>query len=279
MVRRLALTSALLFLALMAWGILTAEPGNDFHFSIIGDRTGRAAPEVYRSVWREVALLGPAFAINVGDTIEGGVDDRAEREWAEVEADWKPYRSFPFYLVPGNHDIWSDRSRRIFEKVNGRPAHYSFVHQDALFVVLDNSRTEDLDEQQLRFLESELKANRGRAPKFVFFHKPYWLLYLKVGSGEFPLHRLARQYGVNYVVSGHGHQFVRLARDGVVYLEIGSSGGDMSRGLSRGEGFADGWFYHHAWVRVKGSEARVTIRELGPPHGQGRIFDAGTFGQ
>jgi 3',5'-cyclic AMP phosphodiesterase CpdA len=75
---------------------------------------------------------------------------------------------------------------------------------------------------QLKFLEEDLQKNRNRRPKFVFFHKPFWLVLLKAGNTGFPLHALAKQFGVDYVVSGHGHQFVRLVRDGVTYMEVGS---------------------------------------------------------
>ncbi|MEO7146203.1 MAG: hypothetical protein ABI165_22130, partial [Bryobacteraceae bacterium] len=108
---------------------------------------------------------------------------------------------------------------------------------------------------------------------FVFFHRPFWLVPLKLGSGEFPLHKLVKPYGVNFVVCGHGHQFVRIVRDGIVYMEVGSSGGLM-KGLARGEGFNQGWFYQHVWGRVTGSRVEFTVKEIGPPKGRGRMFNS-----
>jgi len=124
----------------------------------------------------------------------------------------------------------------------------------------------------LRFLEDDLKANAGRSPKFVFFHKPYWILFLKMGSGEFPLHRLARQYGVGYVISGHLHQFMTLNRDGILYVAAGSSGAVMERVIRQGQGFAQGWFYGHILASVKGEAVEFTVNETGQPLGQGRSF-------
>jgi hypothetical protein len=157
----------------------------------------------------------------------------------------------------------------VYQKETGRPSYYSFNYQDAHFTVLDNSRSLDLTDSQLKFLEEDLKANKDRRPKFVFFHKPYWIAFLKLGSGEFPLHQLAKKYGVGYVISGHGHQFVRLSRDGIVYMEVGSSGGKM-----KGEGFEKGWFYHHVWGLVKGSKVELSVKELDGPAGKGRMFRA-----
>ncbi len=252
-----------------------AEPPNDFHFSILGDRTGTATPQIYGRVWREIDLLGPDFVINVGDTIQGGNDEKVVEEWEALRPVRERYKRYPLFFTAGNHDIFSPHSRQVFQRMTGRPAHYSFTHQQALFIVLDNSQTDELSEAQLDFLAKELEANKHRDPKFVFFHKPFWMVYVRLGSGEFRLHQLALQHGVDYVVSGHGHQFMRMARDGVVYMQVGSSGGDiMRRGPRRGEGFEQGWFYHHVWVRVKGAETRFTVKELDGMMGQGRMFRA-----
>ena len=263
----------LLFAAVIGIRAITG-PNNDFRFSILGDRTGGAAPQVFGRVWREIDLLHPDFVINVGDTIEGGNDARAESEWQGLRPVWERYQHYPLYFTPGNHDIWSDTSRQIYVKETGRPTFYSFNYQDAHFTVLDNSGDLDLSEQQLQFLEADLKANQDRDPKFILFHKPYWIVFLKLGSGEFALHQLAKKYGVDYIISGHGHQFVRMVRDGIVYMEVGSSGGSIARGWRRGEGFAQGWFYHHVWARVKGSKVQVTVKEIDGPMGKGRMFRA-----
>lgn len=255
------------------------EPRNDFHFSIIGDRTGSAAPQVYGRVWREVDLLHPDFVINVGDTIQGGNDQSVEEEWKELHPLWQRYKQYPLYFTPGNHDIWSDFSRRVYERETRRPGFYSFNYQDAHFTVLDNSRSSTLDKEQLEFLEKDLEANRNREPKFVFFHKPFWIALLKLGSGEFPLHQLARKYGVSHVISGHGHQFLRLSRDGIVYLEVGSSGATIGTAMKRGEGFAQGRFYHHVWGKVQGGKVQFTVKEIDGPMGEGRMFRAEEWGE
>jgi hypothetical protein len=249
-------------------------PDSDFHFSILGDRTGGAQPGIYDRVWREIGLLQPDFVINVGDTIEGGNDRTAASEWSALRPLRERFKQFSWYFVPGNHDIWSEHSRKLYEQETGRPPYCSFDHQNAHFTVLDNSRTEDLSRDQLEFLERDLAAHRTRSPKFVFFHKPYWVLYIKLGSGEFPLHQIARKYGVNYIISGHAHFFMRMERDGITYLGVGSSGASLARGLNSGLGFENGWFYHHIWVHVKGGKARFTVKELDGTAGRGRIFNA-----
>jgi 3',5'-cyclic AMP phosphodiesterase CpdA len=268
--RRLWIASgaALLGLAGFAARSASTEPTNDFRFSILGDRTGDAEPQVYESVWRDVSALHPDFVINVGDTIQGGNDATVEAEWRALRPLWDRSK-LPQFFTPGNHDIWSDISRRIYEKETGHPAFYGFNYQDAHFTVLDNSQTESLSGQQMEFLERDLQQNKGRDPKFVLFHKPFWLIPIKFQSSQFPFHQLIQRYGVRYVISGHGHQYVRGVQDGIVYLEAGSSGGKL-----KGQGFAQGWFFGQIFAHVTAANVEMTVKEVGQPQGQGRSFPA-----
>lgn len=216
------------------------EPKNDFRFSILGDRTGGAQPEIYGRIWREVDLLHPDFVINVGDTIQGGRDADLTQQWNELRPLFQRYSHYPLYFTPGNHDVFNDTSQALYEKESKRPTFYSFDYQEAHFTVLDNSRTNGLTDDQMAFLAKDLEANKDKRPKFVFFHRPYWIAPLKLGSGEFPLHQLAKKYGVEHIISGHGHVFVRIVRDGIAYMEVGSSGGNMTKALEQGQGFKEG---------------------------------------
>ncbi len=269
--------AAVLAMALLGGVVVTravTEPKNDFRFSILGDRTGGATAEIYGRVWREIDLLHPDFVVNVGDTIQGGNDEKAPSEWNELRPLWARYSHYPHYFTPGNHDVWSEVSRQIYERESGRASQYSFNYQDAHFVVLDNSRTPDLSQEQLDFLERDLEANKDRRPKFVFFHRPFWIPLLMLGNTEFRLHQVCKKYGVEHVISGHGHQFVRIVRDGIAYMEVGSSGGTMERALAQGHGFREGRFYHHVWGRVKGGKVQLTVKEIDGAKGAGRMFRA-----
>ncbi|MBI5084370.1 MAG: metallophosphoesterase [Acidobacteria bacterium] len=276
MTKRISLAAAGICGALLL-SLLTgapAGPANDFHFAIVGDRAGSPEPTIYGRVWREVDLLRPDFVMNVGDSIQGGDDAAAEKQWEEFRAIREKYGRYPFFMTPGNHDVWSDLSKRLYERESGHPLHYSFDHGGMHVTVLDNSRGEvALSVGELQFLEQDLAANAAKHPKLVVFHKPYWIEALQAG-GDFPLHNLAKKYGVDYVVSGHGHRFAHMSRDGVRYMEVGSSGGSMRGKLVRGEGFSQGSFYHFVWAHVAGSTVRFVVKELPPPAGMGRMFPA-----
>ena len=244
-----------------------APAPDSFRFVILGDRTGDVQRGVYEQVWKEMAAEGPAFVLGVGDTIEGANDASAEAEWREVSQILKPFGRFPLYLAPGNHDIWSSISERLFRQYAAHPPHYSFDYQHAHFTILDNSRSDELPPEELAFLEADLKAHAAQPVKMIISHRPSWLVNVALRNANFALHQLARKYGVQYVVAGHIHQMLRLELEGVTYVSMGSSGGHLR--LSKR--YEDGWFFGHGSVDVHAASIDFQIREAGPPHGDGRI--------
>jgi len=240
-------------------------PGT-LRFAVFGDRTGEALPGVYEECWKEAAAQDPEFVLTAGDTIEGGDDGAAAGEWENVARVFRAYGRIPLYLVPGNHDVWSRSSEELYRKYSGRPLHYGFDRGPVHFTVLDNSRTEDLPESELAFLREDLRAHAAQPVKIVLSHRPSWLLRLAVGDTQFPLHRIAKEYGVTCVLAGHLHQLVHGELEGVAYISVPSSGGHLR--LSRR--YEDGWFFGYTLVEVRQHTVTFGIRELEAPHGQGR---------
>jgi hypothetical protein len=253
----------------------TAQPPDSFRFVVLGDRTGEAQPGVYERVWKDAAAEGPAFAVSVGDTIEGLNDETAETEWQQVEKILSSWNRFPHYLAPGNHDIWSARSEKLFQKYSGHAPHYSFDYREAHFTILDNSRSDQLSAAELTFLEEDLKEHNAQPLKFIVSHRPSWLLNAVVGDPNFRLHQIARKYGARYVIAGHVHEMLHAELEGVDYISMASAGGHL-----RASGkYEDGWFFGYAVVDVDAKGAEFRIRELGAPYGQGRSTALSDWGK
>jgi predicted phosphodiesterase len=260
------------FIAIAAAFLARHAVPADFDFAILGDRTGNAAPGVYEQITKEIGAHRPDFVINVGDSIEGMDHSSAVAEWAALRSVWKNFGDIPFYLVPGNHDIWSAESERIWRRESGHPPQYSFDFRSAHITVLDNSRSEGLAADQIAFLESDLAAHSGQQFKFIFFHRPFWLVAVKFQNGNFPLHRLAKKYGAGFVVSGHAHEFDRSEYDQVQYVMVGSSGGSLSHGTGDGplRPKLDGLYFGYAWVHVSDTAARLDFRRVDAQSGRGK---------
>ena len=254
------------WLALLS-AVATAQT---FHFVVLGDRTGEAQPGVFEEVWKKAASEDPAFVVTAGDTIDGLDDATAESEWRAIEHILTPYRRIPFYPAPGNHDIWSPASERLFREHTGHEPHYSFDYRQAHFTILDNSRTEQLSPGEMAFLEKDLRAHAAQPVKFIVSHRPSWLIDAVVRNSNFALHQLARKYGVQTVIAGHVHEMLHIDLDGIRYISMPSAGGHL-RGTKK---YEDGWFFGYAVVEVNGRVTRIQIKELGAPFGRGRVTTA-----
>src|SRR5262249_37842856 len=154
---RMRLRSVALLLLFASAG--AASQPDTFRFAVLGDRTGETQPGVFEETLREAAAEGPAFIISTGDLIEGSNDATAEAEWQILDQILLPFRRYPFYAAPGNHDVWSGKSANLFKRHTGRPLQYGFDYQRAHFAVLDNSRTEQFAPDEMTFLERDLQTH------------------------------------------------------------------------------------------------------------------------
>ncbi|HUI76251.1 MAG TPA: metallophosphoesterase [Bryobacteraceae bacterium] len=275
--RSIAKRSGVVFLTAACAAVLAlvASPAPDsFHFVILGDRTGEAVPGVYQQILHEAAAENPSFVLSVGDTIQGTNDARAEEEWQEAERILQPFSRYPIYLTPGNHDIWSPLSEQLFRKYAGHPPHYSFDYRQAHFTILDNSRGDDLSAGELQFLETDLAAHTAQPVKFIVSHRPSWLLNAALGNSNFPLHQLAKKYGVQIVLAGHVHEMLHAELDGITYISAPSSGGHLRLSGK----YEDGWFFGHILAEVRGRVVTLRVQEARAPHGQGRITRVDDWG-
>ena len=273
-IRTIALGALVVFLLLVGGGVAASNDTKNFDFAILGDRTGEPVEGVYEEAWRETNLDHPAFVVTVGDTIQGGNDRRVEAEWDEVEAMLAPYRRYKILFTPGNHDVWSEGSARAYVEHSKRPLHYGFDFKQVHITVLDDSRSDDMPAEELAFLKQDLTAHEKQPVKFIFSHRPAWILQVVLANPAFPLHQLATHYGVKYVIAGHIHQMLHFELDGVTYLSIASSGGHLRENKT----YERGWFFQHTLVSVRGDKVDFAIKELQTPYGKGRVTIPGDWG-
>lgn len=144
---------------------------NSFRFAIIGDRTGGHRQGIFPAALDMLNLLQPEFVVNVGDLIEGYVDEEEvlKSMWQEVDESLVNLE-MPFFLVPGNHDINLDPSEKVwFDRVGTDRSYSHFVYKDVLFLQLStedppkNDPGEDLEEKYERVKTGQTSPEEGRA--------------------------------------------------------------------------------------------------------------------
>ncbi|MEO8370884.1 MAG: metallophosphoesterase [Candidatus Solibacter sp.] len=247
-------------LALVALALFAAHAPAP-HFVLLGDRTGEVQAGIFEGIWRQISEGKAEFVVSVGDSIQGGNDATAESEWRAFRRVLEPYNKIPLYLSPGNHDIWSAPSERLFQQYAAHPPHYSFDAGGVHFTVLDNSRSDGWPPGELAWLESDLRAHSAAPVKFVVSHRPSWLLDAALGNANGPLQKLTKQYGICCVIAGHVHQLIHAELDGVRYIALPSAGGHLRLSGK----YEDGWFFGWTEVAIKGREVSFQVHQLDGP--------------
>ncbi len=194
------------------------EAENEFRFVIVGDRTGGAQWGIMPQTFREINLLDPDFVISVGDIIDGGGDeDTVTGIWDEFDKTELSVLKVPFVYMPGNHDIYSPASKKVYEKRYG-PRFKSFNYRGLHFITLNTqeaagNRTGDrnddrfrggggfrsLGDEQLAWLKDDIERNRNARRILIFMHQPTWDLLN-------PVYPLLEGLKVN-VFAGHYHKY------------------------------------------------------------------------
>jgi hypothetical protein len=138
---------------------------DQYSFAVVGDpKNSPVFDDIVQRINQDKEI---SFVIMLGDLVM----------YPTVET----YRSFleqraelhaPSLALPGNHDV-AFNIHYFYHTVFGR-FYYSFVIGNSQFILLDNSNTIDLDEEQLAWLEEQLKAGQAYKNRFVFMHVPLW---------------------------------------------------------------------------------------------------------
>jgi hypothetical protein len=133
----------------------------------------------------------------------------------------------PWHAVPGNHETlegtWEDYRMRL-----GRPLHYVFEHADCQFILLNGSRDEKnytsaglIDDDQLRWLERELRGGQQRLCTFVVCHFPLqekWGGHGIQNPARDRILDLLRTYRVSGFLFGHRHAHDYVHADGTTHV-------------------------------------------------------------
>lgn len=234
------------------------ESGSDFSFVAFAD-TGSG--DIHQTRIASLLKTLPArFAILAGDIVyDKGADFEYDPRY------FKPYREiidhFPFFPVPGNHDMVTDKGgpfRNVFNFPQGI-FYRDFFWGDVHFIGLDSNHPDDL--KQREWLTNALKAPaRWRV---VYFHHPAFSSgeyggYPSVQKNWVPLFE---QYGADLVIAGHAHNYERtLPINGVTYIVTGGGGAPLYP-VGKSDFTAVALSAHHL-VSIQLSEDILELRAL-----------------
>ena len=242
---------------------LFAKTENSFRFVVVGDRTGSPQDPIFEEIIEEIALLDPDFVMCVGDIAEVDVGDSLAVE-AEFDHMLEIVGKLPckFYWCAGNNDIGQESDRALYQAKTGFKRYYSFNHENSHFVVLDNTmlyfaQTQDMDEEQLDWLQKDLEKHKQMDNTFVFYHIPTYIYARRQGETD-TLMQLFEKYGVDVVFTGHHHEYSYLKQNNVEYINVGSSGGGIAT-----HDPARGHFYQYLTATIRGDNRSIALFKKG----------------
>jgi len=175
----------------------------------------------------------PAFVIHTGDITHLATPAQFDTA-AQI---LKSARASRIYYVPGEHDVFTDDGKLYLERF-GRGTQgqgwqsfdYNGVHFIGLINVLNlkqgsgtglgGSGFGQLGQEQLAWLQKDVKGLSGSTPIVVFAHIPLWTIYPDWGWGtdesEQALSYLKR-FGSVTVLNGHIHQVMQKVEGNVTF--------------------------------------------------------------
>ena len=135
------------------------------------------------------------------------------------------------FYVPGEHDVINDGGKlfrdRYLKSVEGKGSGwYSFNKNGVHFIGLVNvlnlqaGGLGQLGDEQLEWLEDDVKGLSAETPIVVFAHIPLWAVYPKWGWGTDDSERALgylKRFGSLTVLNGHIHQVLRKVEGNVTF--------------------------------------------------------------
>jgi 3',5'-cyclic AMP phosphodiesterase CpdA len=201
------------------------KPGkSDLHFLQISDShigfNKPANPDVSATLQATIDKINalpdaPEFIIHTGDLTHSSKPE----EFDTTVQILKSAHTKQVFYVPGEHDTSIDDGKLYLErfgKGTKGTGWYSFNHKGVHLVGLNNvTQTEGMGkigDQQLEWLERDLKGVSSSTPVVVFAHIPLWSVYPDWGwatsDSERALSYLKR-FGSVTVLNGHIHQIMQ----------------------------------------------------------------------
>jgi 3',5'-cyclic AMP phosphodiesterase CpdA len=237
-------------------------------FAIIGDTHVGSTASAYRIFIDSIDRQGIRIIIHLGDAIDRAGNKAQWEEFLRITGVGKTV-----HLIPGNHDVDSDRSQAVFTRLFGR-TYYTFSEGDTLFIMLDTELPGEsgmVTGVQFEWLESELQ--RPFRYNLVFLHEPPFPEFPGHGldrhrDARDRLHELFVRTGVSLVVAGHDHVYHRSLRDGIPYVIASGGGGRLYLPAS------NGGFLHYVVGTRSGDTYSFVVKDM-----KGAVRDQFSIGQ
>lgn len=238
-----------------------------FSFAILSDSESQAGviSPVYENIIKNINKSEADFLIHIGDFTSKGLDS----EYQEFTDFMKNNLDIPYYTTPGNHDILQDKETKDTFKKYFTNLYYSFDHENAHFIVLDNSNNKyGFNNDQLAWLNNDLENNQDKQT-FIFMHRPIDIPYAEktdISDGASnqakesytSFKELLKKYEVTEIFAGHIHMYFSYRLENVPIIITGGAGSEPN--LPFWESMNN--FNHYIMAKVRSDSHTTKIVEI-----------------
>jgi len=161
----------------------------------------------------------PHFILQTGDLVSHADSGHYNLVLHELE---KADLRVPLLVVPGNHDV--EGGEYLFHTYFGSRQYHFFWHQ-SLFIIMDNSLGPPYT-SQIKWLKKVLREHHHKAKHtFLLMHREPMIWKKKnlfpAFNNYLQFFLLLRKYQIDYIFSGHLHEYRRTERKGTVFISNG----------------------------------------------------------
>jgi Icc protein len=199
---------------------------SDSHIGFNKDANKDVAGTLKEAIARINALPEPPdFILHTGDLTHLAEDE----EFDTLDQLLKSVKTQQIFYVPGEHDVLGDNGKKYLERfgksTKGR-GWYSFDHKGVHFIGLVNvmdikeNGLGILGDEQLAWLEDDLKERSSSTPIVIFAHIPLWTVYPEWGWGTSESAQALgylKRFGSVTVLNGHIHQTMKKVEGHVTF--------------------------------------------------------------
>jgi 3',5'-cyclic AMP phosphodiesterase CpdA len=189
-----------------------------------------ANPDVAGTLKQTIALVNampvkPALTIHTGDITHLS---KAE-QFDDAAQLLSGLNITELHTVPGEHDVTDGAGTEYFKrfgKASDNKGYYSFDSNGVHFIALVNvmhfkpNGLGGLGDDQLAWLQADLKGRSSSTPIVVFAHMPMWTIYEPWGWGTGDADQAMsylKRFGSVTVLNGHIHQIVSKVEGNITF--------------------------------------------------------------
>jgi plastocyanin len=167
----------------------------------------------------------PDFVIHTGDISHLSKPE----EWEAADSIIKTAKAGKTFFLPGEHDVLTDNGKSYLErygKGTSGDGWFSFDSNGAHFVGLVNvlnlkaGGLGNLGQEQVEWLEKDLKTQKSGTPLVVFAHVPLWTVYEQWSWGtQDGMQALSymKRFGSVSILNGHIHQNIQKVEGNITF--------------------------------------------------------------